>query len=203
MCAESHALGMILFNDVCVISQQHIWKWLLCNIITVQLRTVMSYIPLQWLQQINVLNEVQFGVLSSRLNLRAFSGQTPLIFKKVEHKSFDVVSNSSQIEPTPTIIYIFRKFQGDVMPHIHIICLYIMSVPPCALQAVTQRRQQVLDDMKQIASSDNNFKNYRDRLRNINPPCVPFVGELISTAVFQRMYTKQILSDSACLTLCA
>lgn len=44
-----------------------------------------------------------------------------------------------------------------------------------ALQAA--RRLHILEEMKQIASSDNNFKNYRDRLRAINPPCVPFVGE--------------------------
>ena len=35
------------------------------------------------------------------LNLRAFSEQIPVIFKYVEHRNFDVVSNSSQISPTP------------------------------------------------------------------------------------------------------
>ena len=62
-----------------------------------------------------------------------------------------------------------------------VVVIIIHCVMLSAPQALTsQRRQQVLDDMKQIASSDNNFKNYRDRLRTINPPCVPFVGELDS-----------------------
>ena len=41
-------------------------------------------------------------VYFKRLNLRAFNEQIPLIFKWVEHKCFDVVSNSSQIMPTRT-----------------------------------------------------------------------------------------------------
>ena len=58
-------------------------------------------------------------------------------------------------------------------------CMYCFLAPP--LQAA--RRLQILEEMKQIASSDNNFKNYRDRLRTINPPCVPFVGEIHRTGL--------------------
>ena len=42
------------------------------------------------------------------------------------------------------------------------------------------KKQQVLDEIKQVASSDRGFKNYRERLRSINPPCVPFLGMIIN-----------------------
>ena len=38
---------------------------------------------------------------------------------------------------------------------------------------------QILDDIKQIASSDRGYKNYKEKLRSINPPCVPFLGEYV------------------------
>ena len=41
-------------------------------------------------------------VYFKHLTVRDLSKHIPLIFEKVEHGSFDVVSNSSQITPTPT-----------------------------------------------------------------------------------------------------
>ena len=42
---------------------------------------------------------------------------------------------------------------------------------------------QILDDIKQIASSDRGYKNYKEKLRSINPPCVPFLGEYVREVV--------------------
>ena len=41
---------------------------------------------------------------------------------------------------------------------------------------------QILDDIKQIASSDRGYKNYKEKLRSINPPCVPFLGEYVRSS---------------------
>lgn len=68
--------------------------------------------------------------------------------------------------------------------------------PPWPLQAA--RRLQILEEMKQIASSDNNFKNYRDRLRTINPPCVPFVGEKNRPSAVMILIIRNIHQTKVC-----
>lgn len=52
------------------------------------------------------------------------------------------------------------------------------------LGAVPARKLQIFEEMKVISSSENNFSKYKERLRNINPPCVPFLGMYMSWIVF-------------------
>ncbi len=50
-------------------------------------------------------------------------------------------------------------------------CMFVLHA-----QGLHTKRQQTLEDMKKIASSERGFKKYKDKLRNVDPPCVPFLG---------------------------
>ncbi|KAL5463373.1 hypothetical protein EMCRGX_G032266 [Ephydatia muelleri] len=52
------------------------------------------------------------------------------------------------------------------------------------LGAVPAKKLIIFEEMKVISSSENNFSKYKERLRNINPPCVPFLGMYMSWIVF-------------------
>lgn len=45
------------------------------------------------------------------------------------------------------------------------------------LSRLSPKRKQILEEIKQLASTDKGYKNYKQTLRAINPPCVPFVGK--------------------------
>lgn len=50
-------------------------------------------------------------------------------------------------------------------------------MPGSRAQQLSPKRLQILEEIKQIASPNHAFKNYVEKLRTINPPCVPFLGE--------------------------
>ncbi len=61
---------------------------------------------------------------------------------------------------------------------------YFYLVFVCAIQGLHNKRQQILEDMKKIASSERGFKKYKEKLRNVDPPCVPFLGMYMTWIVF-------------------
>lgn len=45
-----------------------------------------------------------------------------------------------------------------------------------SLQELSPRRKQILEEAKELSS--DHYKKYIEKLRSINPPCVPFFGTL-------------------------
>lgn len=45
-------------------------------------------------------------------------------------------------------------------------------------EALSQKTVAMKADLDSTMDSSKNFANYKDMLKTINPPCVPFLGEL-------------------------
>jgi son of sevenless-like protein len=50
--------------------------------------------------------------------------------------------------------------------------------------AVNQRHLQMFENMKNILAPTKNFSKYRETLRQLNPPCVPFLGVYLTDLTF-------------------
>lgn len=47
----------------------------------------------------------------------------------------------------------------------------------CFIQGITQQNRKALEDCPRL---DDHFKSYNEKLRSINPPCVPFLGQYLT-----------------------
>ena len=88
-------------------------------------------------------------VYFKHLNLRTFSEQILLIFKWVEHKCFDVVSNSSKIIPTPTSSENSREISKPSYSFIHI--FMVISLPQSNQISVSSNVQTIKFEMFSVA----------------------------------------------------
>ena len=49
---------------------------------------------------------------------------------------------------------------------------------------VSSRTMAVLDHLRNLMSPTKNFANYREMLKSLNPPCVPFLGFYLTDLTF-------------------
>jgi son of sevenless-like protein len=56
-------------------------------------------------------------------------------------------------------------------------------------EAVGQKTMIILGTLNNVMRSDKNCKEYREALRSVTPPCVPFLGSFSSFIVFASRYS--------------
>ena len=83
--------------------------------------------------------------------------------------AFNAAFQSSQVFRLKSTLKVRYRSSGRVMTSNYI------------LQEFSPKRKQVLDDIAQVTSTNRGYKNYREKLRLVDPPCVPFVGKTYCT----------------------
>jgi len=47
-------------------------------------------------------------------------------------------------------------------------------------EAIPKKTLTIFEELKEIMKVSGNWKNYRDELKNCNPPCLPYLGFFFS-----------------------
>lgn len=63
-------------------------------------------------------------------------------------------------------------------------------------EQVHPRAKHQLDQLTRIMDSNKNFSSYREIIRNLNPPCIPFLGVYLTDLVFIQDGNPDFLKDS-------
>jgi len=63
-------------------------------------------------------------------------------------------------------------------------------------ELVNQRLQQTFDSVERTLDSGRSFQNYKEELKRVHPPCVPFLGVYLTTLTFIQDGSPDVLKDT-------
>lgn len=63
------------------------------------------------------------------------------------------------------------------------------------MQGLDAKGKKILDSIKEMCSNERSYKNVRDYLSNINPPCIPYLGMYLTDLTFIEEGNKDVYGN--------